>query len=264
MKPLRPRRPGQGPDRRQVMAAAAAAAALPRAAQAQASATAVTAINHVSMAVRNVYEAAHRLRAETGLGFYDGGWSRTGLAARIFPLGGGAYLIMEGVVDPFALQADGAARRHLESVREGEVFRGFCLRAAGPADLAAAARRNGLAPPPAPAPGRILPDGEALSTAGVPPIAEAWPRGLPNWNWFPQFNRHPSGRPTIAAPGLKAPLGVAWIEVGGAQAAMHAWTGLAPGVLPLRFNGGPPGVYAVAVNTDQGEVVVRRRPATSI
>jgi hypothetical protein len=226
-------------------------------------APAAATINHVSMGARNLYETAHNLRAETGLGFYDGGFNGA-LGSKIFPLGAGAYLIVEGVVEPLALEdaSNAAARQMHQSVADGDVFRGFCVRALTMTDLQAVAARHGW-----PAPvlnrnvGRIRNDGSRQLAAGVPPVAEAWPRGLPNFNFFPEPETHPSGQPVIAAAGLVQPLGIAWLEVGGSKADMDAWVGPGAQALPLRFNGRAPGVYALAVKTAAKEIVITGRPA---
>ncbi|MFJ8027631.1 hypothetical protein [Streptomyces sp. NPDC096311] len=52
------------------------------------------------------------------------------------------------------------------------------------------------------------------------------------------------------------------MEVGGTKKDMRSWLGDGACDLPLRYNGERPGVYAVAVATDQGEAVIRRTAVT--
>ena len=72
------------------------------------------------------------------------------------------------------------------------------------------------------------------------------------------MNTHPSGQRVIAAPDLIAPAGIAWIEFGGTEQEMTKWLGIPAADFPFRFNGGAPGIHAVAVKTDSREIVVRR------
>ncbi len=221
--------------------------------------------DHVSLAARNLYEAAFRLRAETGLGFYDGGWSPGGLGAKVFPLGAGAYLIVEGLVDPLAAAnpANPTAVQFLDGVRAGDVFRGFALRAETPEALSAIAIRLNEPPPKPPgATGRLQTDGERLLSSAAPTPPRAWPRGLPIWNHFPDMPRHPSGQPVSVAPKLVRPRGVAWIEVGGDRKTMERWLDGPIAGVETRFNDRSPGLYALGVRTSGGEVVIRRPPMT--
>ncbi len=219
-------------------------------------------IDHISIAARNFYETAHAIRAQTGLGFYDGGFTAGGSASKIFPLGGGAYLVVEGLVDPFAIEdpKNVGARQLHDSVAKGDVFRGFSLRAQSMAELGAiAARHRWPAPTPATM-GRLRNDGSRLPAAGVPPVDLAWPQGFPNWNVFPESETHPSGQPVIPAAGLVRPEGVAWLEVGRLKSDMDRWIGIDSARLPLRFNGRAPGVYALAVRAGGREVVITPAP----
>ena len=75
---------------------------------------------------------------------------------------------------------------------------------------------------------------------------------------------HPSGQPVVNAPGLVQPRGVAWLEMGGTKAQMQRWLGQNPDDLKLKFNGKSPGLYAIGVTTDIGEVEIRRPSATGV
>ena len=105
---------------------------------------------------------------------------------------------------------------------------------------------------------RIRPDGTRIVVAQTPSIGESWSKGMPNWFFFPEMNTHPSGQRVIAVPDLIAPTGIAWIEFGGTEQEMTKWLGIPAADFPFRFNGGAPGIHAVAVKTDSREIVVRR------
>ena len=56
-------------------------------------------LDHYQLSTRNIYESAQKLREETGLGVYDGGFfAGQGMANRIFPLGGITYLELGGII----------------------------------------------------------------------------------------------------------------------------------------------------------------------
>jgi hypothetical protein len=60
----------------------------------------------------------------------------------------------------------------------------------------------------------------------------------------------------------RGPSGIAWLLLGGSRDDLGDWIGPAIDDLPLGFNGGAAGLRAVAVNTDGGQIVVRRRPVS--
>ncbi len=217
-------------------------------------------IDHLSLAARNLYEASYRLRKETALGFYDGGWTESGLASKIFPLGGGAYLQVEGIVDVSAVNdpATPGVRRFYDAVAGGEHFRGLGLRVDSMEELEEIAKQRGSRVYMNLDTGRIRSDGSRIVVAQTPSIGESWTRGMPNWFFFPELNTHPSGQPVVAVPGLVAPRGLAWVEVGGTETEMTRWLGMPASNLPLRFNGRRLGIHAIAVNRDNGEIVIRR------
>jgi hypothetical protein len=216
------------------------------------------------MAARNLYEAAFRLRDETGLGFYDGGWTESGLGSKIFPLSAGVYLQVEGIVDIAAVEdpARPAIRRFFEAVARSEHFRGLGLRVDTMEELEEIARRRGSRVYMNPDTGRIRPDGTRVVVGQTPSIGESWSRGMPNWFFFPEMNSHPSGQRVVAVPDLVVPNGFAWIEFGGTESGMSDWLGMPASNLPLRFNGGMPGIHAIGVKSDRGEIVLRRSPVS--
>ena len=219
-------------------------------------------VNHVAMASQNLYEAALRLRTETGFGFYDGGWSEAGTGSKIVPFGGGAYLQISSVVNASLLDdpKNVQARRLFESAAAGDRFQSLNLRTDSLDELVAIGAPYKMKPGHNERSGRISPDGSRIQVYGLEG-GSGLPAGSPNFYYFPELFNHPSGQPAEAAPNLVKPQGVAWIEVGGRENTLQQLTGAVSHSLPLRFNGKPAGVYAIAVQTMKGEVVIRRRSA---
>ncbi len=207
-------------------------------------------LNSVGLSVDNIYQASMRLRGDTGLGFYDGGWNPPATANRIFPLGAGAYIQMTGPVGPDAAKTPA-----------GERFMGLALRADSEAELNAVAQRHGLSPVRNSPHGRIRPDGEPVSVAVLGPGTSPF-RGQPSLYYFDEPWAHPSGQPVEPAADLRRPGGVLWAEIGGDAASLADWLGQPADHLPLRFNGQAPGLYAIGVAVDGDEVVIRRPAAT--
>jgi hypothetical protein len=215
-------------------------------------------IDHIGIGTRNLYEAAFRLRAETGLGFYDGGLSGGVTASMIFPLGGVNYIQMSALVDPKVLEdpKNTAAIDRYKQVKDADRFTGVELRADTMDDLKKIADAHGgkltdLAM------ARLQLDGSWVHVAGV--AIPNVPKGMPGWNVFLDMNTHPSGHPVEPAPGLVKPLGISWVEVGGTEADLSKWIGEPAASLGFRFNGKPTGIYGFGVKTEKGEIVIRRK-----
>lgn len=222
-------------------------------------------LDHIHLGCTNVYATAFDLMTATRLGHYDGGFTRDIVVGqRTMPLGGGVYLEIEGIVDPFATSE--ALRRPWWHARaaslKSAVFGGVCLRVETMEELNDIARRHGGAARlniRTPSDGPQVKFQEAPFGAGDP-----WQTGKPTWCcWENRLYAHPSGQPVVNAPGLVQPAGVAWIEVGGGRAQMQSWLGQHPDDLRMKFNGKAPGLYAIGVNTDAGDVEIRRPPAAA-
>jgi hypothetical protein len=217
-------------------------------------------IDHICIAVQNVYEGSQRLRDETGLGHYEGGWFPAfGLANRIFPLGKDTYIEVESVIDTFALKRglDSAKLFH-DAAANGDVFLGWCARTNSREELEELSRRSGVEIISDSL--RVRPDGSTRISTRVPASGYCWRRGVPNLFFYNEDNI--AQHPDRIAPdfGTTKPAGIAWMEVGGSRADMAAWIGdSAASSMPLDYNGKKPGLYAVAVKTEQGELVIRRR-----
>ncbi len=224
-------------------------------------------LDHVHLGCANVYATAYDLMKATKIGHYDGGF--TGditIGQRTMPLGGGAYLEIESIVDVFAT-VDPARRPwwYARAVSlKSAVFGGVCLRVSTMNELEEIAKRLGGSTRVnvrTPSDGPQVKFREAPYAAAAP---EAWRSGKPTWCcWEDRLYRHPSGQPVVNAPGLVQPLGIAWLEMGGTKPQMQSWLAQNPDDLKMRFNGKAPGLYAIGVHTDAGDVEIRRPPAAS-
>jgi hypothetical protein len=83
---------------------------------------------------------------------------------------------------------------------------------------------------------------------------------MPNVYWWPDITKHDGRYPVIPGTDRRIPSGLAWVEVGGTARQFEEWFGgyTQASDHPLRFNGKAPGLYALAVKTNDGEVVIRR------
>jgi Glyoxalase-like domain len=220
-------------------------------------------IDHICLGVKNVYEGAHRLRAETGLGNYDGGWfPMSGLANRIVPLGDHTYIEVEAVVDAhMTADPSSTACWFHDQVSDGDVYIGWCARTGSLAELEAVAKRLNVELMTTML--KRTPDGGQIGAPRAPAAVTAWKAGVPNFFFFPDLARHGSQKP-VTGPSPTVPRGLAWMEVGGTAEEMSDWLGQRADTLALKFNGDAPGLYAVAIKTDAGEVVIRRPNAVKL
>ena len=227
-------------------------------------------LDHIHIGCANVYTTAFDLTKTTKLGHYDGGFAgNITIGHKSVPLGSGAYIEIESLVDPFAT-ADATKRpwwyKRAVAVKS-PIFSGVCLRVNTMDELGEIAKRHG---------GTIRPKATIRTPPEGPPakfwdapyasgMADPWETGKPTWCcWEDRLYMHPSGQPVINAPGLVEPMGVAWMEMGGTKARMQEWLGQNPDDLHMKFNGKSLGLYAIGVSTDVGEVVIRRASATGV
>ena len=228
-------------------------------------------LDHYQLSTRNIYSTAQTLREQTGLGFYDGGYFSTGgIANKIFPLGGGTYLEVEGVVDAGAVATEAGAKTFYDRSADGECFSLVSMRVDTLDELKAIADRFGTVLAKSPVT-RIRPNGPPVMAYSTPPGTHTGhdasgkevkdPTRIGRVNWYCHEDRlymHPAGQPVFNWPGLVEPQGISFLEVGGTEQQMTDWLGIPASQFPYRYNGNAHGLYAIGVKTDKGEVVIRR------
>jgi hypothetical protein len=206
----------------------------------------VLALDHVIVVVADLDSAARRLYREHGLASVAGGrHAGHGTGNRIVPLGAN-YIELMAVVD-----RDEAASSPLGSwvgqrvVEVGEGPAAVCLRTD---DIEVTAQRTGHRPL---AMSRTRPDGVELAWQLVA-LPAALADGLPFFiQWHIDDADHPSRGPVEH---LCAPIGIAWVEVGGDEDRLASWLG--DHGLPLRHVEGPAGPHRLAVAMSAGEPVL--------
>jgi len=207
----------------------------------------VLAIDHVVYAVRDLDEAADRLRRELGLDSAAGGrhpgW---GTANRIVPLGED-YLELIAVIDADEAAGHPFGRAVLDSTEGGDRLFAMCV---ATDDIEGVATRLGLEVRPG---ARDRPDGTVLRwrSAGMQdPRREPW---MPFFiRWDVPAEQHPGRARSGHAVHVT---GIAHVEVAGDPDRLREWLG--DHDLPIRFVEGPPGIVAVAIGADRGEIVLR-------
>ena len=219
-------------------------------------------LDHFSISTTNIYYGAHRLREETNLSFYDGGFFANGLANRIFPLGGLTYLEIGGIVEASKVRDPKNQPWWYSRVAGlGESFSGLCFRVDTMAELEEIAKRKNCTIDKNPVT-RTRPNGSQVKAFSAPSAGDSWPKGLPNWYYFEDFATHPSGQPIFTWPNIVRPTGISSVEVGGTPDEMTEWLGVPESTFPFRYNGKPFGLYAVGVHSPKGEIVIRRPSCT--
>jgi hypothetical protein len=225
-------------------------------------------LDHIHVGCANVYTTAFDLMKTTKIGHYDGGFAANiVIGQKTVPLGGGVFMEIESIVDPFATAATSwRPWWYTRAVAvNSPIFSGVSLRVNTMDELGEiATRHSGTIRSNI----RTPPDGPQVMFWEAPHaggMADPWESGKPTWCcWQDRLYMHPSGQPVVNAPGLVQPMGIAWMEMGGTKAQMQQWLGQNPDDLKMTFNGKSLGLYAIGVNTDVGEVVIRRPSATGV
>jgi len=203
--------------------------------------------DHVIRGVSDLDGAGTRLLSEHGLSSVAGGrHPGHGTGNRIVPLGTD-YLELMAIVDRAEASESPLGRWVGEALRDGDRFLALCLRT-GSLDLVA--ERLGLETL---AMSRSKPNGETLRwrLAGLDRMMG--PERLPFFiQWDVPLDRHPGREP---ADHRAAPLGLAWVELGGNARRIHEWVGTDG--LDLRVVSGKPGVRALGIRTRAGEITIR-------
>jgi hypothetical protein len=200
-------------------------------------------IDHVLYGVRDLGVAARRFEADYGLTAAGGGsHGELGTANLLIPMGD-QYLELITVADPES--------PHPLAVALGSWIAGgdrFFSMAVEVDDVDATADRLGSTVLDGT---RTGPD-EARVSFRLAGFETALAERLPFFIEWGDGREH-----RLPAPGAKAnpdARGVAWVELGGDGERVRAWLG--GDVEGVRLVGGEPGVRAMAVATDEGEVVV--------
>jgi len=236
-------------------------------------------LDHFGLFSHNFYKSTFELCRETGLGNYDSGFfPNFGNAAKNVALGPDVYLEIEGLVDYTVIKRiveseAGASEPHVMAfirklLAKPEVFFLWAFRAESLAELNEIARVAGWAVDhdtlnQANAQQRM--NGDNYPTVSTPKGGEQFASspGMPNVYLYPHDpDRSKQDLRALVIPetSKKKPTGVAWLEVGGTEKQFEDWFGgfAKARDFPLQFNGKAPGLYTLAVNTDGGEVVIRR------
>jgi hypothetical protein len=231
----------------------------------------VLSIDHFAIGAKHIYEGAIRLRDETGLESYDGGFfPGMGVAQRPVPLGRHTYIEIESVIEK-DMARDHFFGRWFDDVLTAAdgCFMGWVIKVGTMDEMRELAARFGTEIKPIPktggmaAWGRTLPSGYRHGTPIMTPDAanHPWPRGLPGFIYWPDLDDMPDTIPEAKAVVHRGPIpdGIAWMELGD-EALTREFIGPGSYDMDLRFIDAPAGLYAVGINSDQGEIVIRRDP----
>jgi hypothetical protein len=99
---------------------------------------------------------------------------------------------------------------------------------------------------------RLVGDVEAFIEPGLPFFIE-WDDPIVAQGFY--------DRQVDAASHEVSATGIEWIELSGDPGRLRKWLGEIEA--PIRFTQGPPGIHAIGIGTDDGEVVVRAEMASS-
>ncbi|RQM46564.1 VOC family protein [Paraburkholderia bannensis] len=229
--------------------------------------------DHICLAAQNVYEATFRLSQETGIGNYDGGFFPLyGIGHRVVPLAEDIYIEVESIVDHTVLKrGQPLAEFFARQTQTGDCFVGWCLRADTLDELEAFARHHHTVVDPnttGKEAGRQMMNGNRSFALQTPSALTAWPIGKPNLYFKMTNGPHPATLPVVPGSGSVRGEGLNWIEIGEDENALARWLGdiARPADFPfeIRYNKQHSGLYALGVQTDAGEKVIRRAPVSPI
>lgn len=203
--------------------------------------------DHAIYAVRDFEAAARRFWDDHRLAAVPGGrHAGWGTANWIVPLGP-SYLELIGVQSQEEASRSFLGQHLIDVLREGERFIGWVVR---PELFDDAVERAGLE---ASEGSRVRPDGALVRwrSAGVE-VAMQDP-SLPFFiEWLVPDELHPGRMP---AEHRVQPFGISWVQVRGDESALRSWLG--DESLPVRVTPGTPGLVAVGIDTDHGDVLLR-------
>lgn len=205
-------------------------------------------VDHIIYATRDLDVAASRFDHEFGFGSVEGGrhpgW---GTSNRIVPLGR-SYIELIAIVDASEAAGSAFGRWVGAAARQHDGLLGWVL---ATVDIDEVARRLDLTVTPG---SRTRPDGVTVSwrLAGLDhAITHA---GFP---FFIQWETPPDLHPGRAiAEHRVTPRGIAWVEVAADEHRLRDW--IRNLEEPVRVNSGVPGLSAVGIATDAGEIVLKQ------
>jgi len=224
-------------------------------------------LDHFALFSHNLYRATFNVSQETGLGNYDGGFfPNYGIGIKVVPLGPDLFLEIESLIEYSAIKRlveSDEITLYTKALAHPEVFYGWCFRTDTREELDELARVAGFTVDEVALNEekcQQMMTGEKVVVVAAPRARDAWPLGMPNVYFWPDMSKHDGRFPATAGTGTVTPAGVAWIEVGGSAEDFEAWFGgyTKASDHPIRFNGKSLGLYAIAVKTEAGEVVIRR------
>ena len=222
-------------------------------------------LDHYDMIAQNMYETTFKISQETGLGNYDGGWfPKMGVGAKMIPFGCDQFLEVAGFVDTEMFKQLGGTYPFAKWLAHRQAFFLWSLRTDSMEELEELARvcgweidRDILGEEGA----QTMMNGHKVLLPEAPVGFTALERGMPQIYFWSDMNEHDSRFPVAEGTGDgREAQGVSWIEIGGTAKELESWF---KGMLkakdhPIHFNGQTPGLYAIAVATSKGEVVIRQ------
>lgn len=223
-------------------------------------------LDHVAIWCQDLFRTTFRLSQESGIGNRDGGFlPGLGLGQKVMPLGKDAYLEIESIVDyTRVLDPTEPIRQFMRQTRDGDCFAGWSLRSDSLDVIEVFAKHRGVHLAQGVPGGKVRMDGYTKTSVHAPSTYETWLSGMPNIYYVPDLQHHSSRLPVDAGTGRTQPTGVLALEIGGSENDLATWFGdiCSPGNLPieLSYNGGPPGLYALQVGTQDGVHEIRLKP----
>jgi catechol 2,3-dioxygenase-like lactoylglutathione lyase family enzyme len=205
-------------------------------------------IDHVIVAVKDLDEAAHHFRDRFGLVALPGGTHPMGTANRAIPLANNQYIELLGVGQEELLRSHQFGERLLHVISQGSSLLSWAV-CVDDIEAEAARLRRPLVPGQwEGAEGEIgrwhniFPDFEDVDT-------------LPFFIHYVGDNTDHRRESYDKADSPARPGGIAWLELGDNANQMKAWLNVDS--LPLRFTADPPGLYGLAIESPDGEIVIR-------
>jgi Glyoxalase-like domain len=221
-------------------------------------------VDHVALAVRNLYEGFMDFRRETGLEVIEGGYFPAfGIANKLIPLGRSTFIEIEATIDYRAGMKSLMGKWFYDVAENGAKWVGLCLRVGDLAELEEVGARLGTAvyvdaanvvDGVAYESSYFMANGEKHPPQPRTPDASVWKQGLPTF-FVMDMTNHVGN---VEMPHKHKTDGFAWLEIGGTEKQAQDWIGVHPDELHIRCNGKSRlGLYAVAIKTEGDDIVVR-------